>query len=607
MNKKKTWINILIYAGIPILIYIVMTMIHSSKPQKTYIYSEIVGHFKNQNVLEYRLNLGSREMKIKLKNGQELKYEAPSVIWLRDDIKEYIKEYNSNNPDSPMKQNIIPPAETPWFLSIIPTLIFSALAILPFFLMRRYTGGIIGEEGKPFSFGKSKIKNMANGERKATFAEVAGADEEKEELQEVVDFLQSPNKYNDLGARIPKGVLLIGPPGTGKTLLARAIAGEADVPFFSISGSEFVEMYVGLGASRVRDLFEQGKKNAPCIVFIDEIDAVGRHRGSGHGGAHDEREQTLNQLLVEMDGFGTNEGVVVIAATNRGDVLDRALLRPGRFDRQVVVGLPDIKGREDILKVHAKGKPLAPDVVLKTIAQSTTGFTGADLANVLNEAALLAARKGFRAITMSQIEEATVKVIMGTEKKSKVIKDADKKITAYHEAGHAVVTYYCKNTDEVVQEISIIPRGMAGGYTFYRPEEDKTHLSKKEMEETIISLLGGRVAEALVIGDIHTGASEDISRATEIARDMVMKYGMSTAIGPIHYSTDNDDAFVVNRNYSEKVAGLIDEEVQKIISEGYDKTESILKKETAKLHKIAEYLIKNEKMNGEKFREVMEE
>ncbi len=438
---------------------------------------------------------------------------------------------------------------------------------------------------------------------------MAGADEEKEELAELVEFLKNPAKYNDLGARIPKGVLLIGPPGTGKTLLARAVAGEAGVPFFSISGSDFVEMFVGVGASRVRDLFDQAKKNSPCIVFIDEIDAVGRQRGAGLGGGHDEREQTLNQLLVEMDGFGANEGVIMIAATNRPDVLDPALMRPGRFDRQVLVGYPDIKGREDILKVHAKGKPLAPDVILNTIAKSTAGFTGADLENLLNEAALLSARKNLKAITMEEIEEATIKVVVGTEKKSRVMTDKEKTLTAYHEAGHAVVTYFCK-TQDPVHQISIIPRGTAGGYTLSLPSEDRSYRSRSEMREDIQVCLGGRIAEDLVIGDISTGASSDIKRATKVANSMVTKYGMSATLGPIAYNSDKEEVFIGRdmgqvKNYSEKIAAEIDAEVKKIISDCYNEAERILKENVEKLHKVAKALFVKEKMGEDEFNQIM--
>ncbi len=439
---------------------------------------------------------------------------------------------------------------------------------------------------------------------------MAGADEEKEELREIVEFLKNPSKYNTLGARIPKGVLLVGPPGTGKTLLARAVAGEAGVPFFSISGSDFVEMFVGVGASRVRDLFDKAKKNHPCIIFIDEIDAVGRQRGAGLGGGHDEREQTLNQLLVEMDGFGANEGVIMIAATNRPDILDPALMRPGRFDRQVMVGYPDIKGREEILRVHAKGKPLAPDVVLSTIAKSTAGFTGADLENLLNEAALLAARKNHKAITMEEIEEATIKVVVGTEKKSRVMSEKEKKLTAYHEAGHAIASFFYCKTQDPVHQISIIPRGMAGGYTMHLPTEDRSYRSRDEMREELIVLLGGRVAEALVLDDISTGASNDIERATKIARAMVTKYGMSDKLGPITYGSDDSNPFLGKEmghisNYSEQTAAEIDEEIQSIISTAYQKTEKILKDHIDELHRLAGVLYEKEKIDGEQFQEVM--
>ncbi len=456
------------------------------------------------------------------------------------------------------------------------------------------------------TFGKAKFKNSNDEKKKTTFADVAGADEEKEELEEIVQFLKTPEKYNKLGAKIPKGVLLVGPPGTGKTLLARAVAGEAGVPFFSISGSDFVEMFVGVGASRVRDLFDTAKKNSPCIVFIDEIDAVGRQRGAGLGGGNDEREQTLNQLLVEMDGFGANEGVIVIAATNRPDVLDPAILRPGRFDRQVVVGYPDINGREAILKVHAREKPLAPDVNLRTIASSTAGFTGADLENVLNEAALLAARKNKRAITMEEIEEATIKVVVGTEKKSKVMSDKEKKLTAYHEAGHAICTQYCP-TQDPVHQISIIPRGRAGGYTMSLPTEDKTYSSRNEMLEDIVVLLGGRVAEALIMGDISTGASNDIERATSTAKSMVTKYGMSDVLGPVCYGSGNNEVFIGRdmgqvKDYSEETAAKIDQEILRIVNNGYKACEKLLKDHIDQLHNVAQYLIKHEKMSGDEFR-----
>lgn len=602
--------NMLFYIGIPILIIIFIITLFGTRSQKTEAYSDIIKYFKDQQVTEYSMNLGTGEMKLKLKDNQEIDYTAPNVLWLREDIKQFVDEYNNNNPDAQMKQNLIRASENSWWSSILLNLLtFVGLGLVWWFVMRKMMSGL-GDGGKTMTFGKAKVKNMTDEKRKTTFADVAGADEEKGELAELVEFLKNPSKYNDLGARIPKGVLLVGPPGTGKTLLARAVAGEAGVPFFSISGSDFVEMFVGVGASRVRDLFEQAKKNSPCIVFIDEIDAVGRQRGAGLGGGHDEREQTLNQLLVEMDGFGANEGVIMIAATNRPDVLDPALMRPGRFDRQVLVGYPDIKGREDILKVHSKGKPLAPDVVLNTVAKSTAGFTGADLENLLNEAALLSARKNLRAITMEEIEEATIKVVVGTEKKSRVMSDKEKTLTAYHEAGHAVVTYFCK-TQDPVHQISIIPRGMAGGYTMSLPAEDRSYKSRSEMNETIQVLLGGRVAEALIIGDISTGASNDIKRATEIATSMVTKYGMSQTLGPIAYGSENEEVFIGRdmgqvKNYSEKIAAEIDSEVKKIISEGYNETEKILKENVEKLHKVAKTLFDKEKMGAEEFNKIME-
>lgn len=609
-NQKKIR-NLLLYIGIPVVVLFIIIFLFSNRtPQgMTYKYSDIIDYFQSQKVTEYQLNLGTGEMAIKLDDGKTIGYVLPSVDLFYMDVKDSINEYNENHPDSKMVQDIIRPAETSWFISLLPTLIlFAGLIIFWMFMMRRLGSSMGGD--KQMNFGKAKIKQMSDEKRKTTFADVAGADEEKEELREIVEFLKNPSKYNTLGARIPKGVLLVGPPGTGKTLLARAVAGEAGVPFFSISGSDFVEMFVGVGASRVRDLFDKAKKNHPCIIFIDEIDAVGRQRGAGLGGGHDEREQTLNQLLVEMDGFGANEGVIMIAATNRPDILDPALMRPGRFDRQVMVGYPDIKGREEILRVHAKGKPLAPDVVLSTIAKSTAGFTGADLENLLNEAALLAARKNHRAITMEEIEEATIKVVVGTEKKSRVMSEKEKKLTAYHEAGHAIATYYCK-TQDPVHQISIIPRGMAGGYTMHLPTEDRTYRSRDEMREELVVLLGGRVAEALVLDDISTGASNDIERATKIARAMVTKYGMSDKLGPITYGTDDSNPFLGKEmghisNYSEQTASEIDEEIQSIISTAYEKTEKILQEHIDELHRLAGVLYEKEKIDGVEFQQVMD-
>ena len=609
-NQKKIR-NLLLYIGIPVVVlFIIIFLFNNRTPQTAaYKYSDIIGYFQDQEVSSYTLNLGTGEMVIHLEDGKTVGYVLPSVDLFYMDVRDSISQYNEEHPDARMEQDIIRPVETSWFISLLPTLILFAGLIIFWVIMMRRLGSSMGGD-KQMNFGKAKIKQMSDEKRKTTFADVAGADEEKEELREIVEFLKNPNKYNSLGARIPKGVLLVGPPGTGKTLLARAVAGEAGVPFFSISGSDFVEMFVGVGASRVRDLFDKAKKNHPCIIFIDEIDAVGRQRGAGLGGGHDEREQTLNQLLVEMDGFGANEGVIMIAATNRPDILDPALMRPGRFDRQVMVGYPDIKGREEILRVHAKGKPLAPDVVLSTIAKSTAGFTGADLENLLNEAALLAARKNHRAITMEEIEEATIKVVVGTEKKSRVMSEKEKKLTAYHEAGHAIATYYCK-TQDPVHQISIIPRGMAGGYTMHLPTEDRSYKSRDEMREELVVLLGGRVAEALVLDDISTGASNDIERATKIARAMVTKYGMSEKLGPITYGSADSNPFLGKEmghisNYSEQTASEIDEEIQSIISTAYQKTEKILTDHIDELHRLAGVLYEKEKIDGVEFQQVMD-
>ena len=491
------------------------------------------------------------------------------------------------------------------FMSYLVPLFGVVLVCVVFWLIIRQTQG---GGSKAMSFAKTKAR--VNSNIKVRFSDVAGAEEEKAELAEVVEFLKSPKKFSDLGARIPKGILLVGPPGTGKTLFAKAVAGEANVPFFSISGSDFVEMFVGVGASRVRDLFDAAKKSQPCIVFIDEIDAVGRQRGTGLGGGHDEREQTLNQLLVQMDGFETNEGIIVMAATNRADILDPALLRPGRFDRQIHVNLPDVRGREQILKVHARNKPLAPDVNFKVLARMTSGFSGADLENLLNEAALLAARRNLKAITMTEIEEATIKVVVGTEKKSHVMTERERKLTAYHEGGHAVVTYFCK-TQDPVHQISIIPRGMAGGYTMQLPAEDRSYRTRTEMQESLIVLLGGRVAESLTLDDISTGASNDIERATKTARAMVTKYGMSDKLGSIAYGRDDSEPFLGRdmghiRDYSEATASAIDAEIKHIVNTAYERTENILKEHMDKLQQVAQFLYHNEKMSGEEFRAVME-
>ena len=500
-------------------------------------------------------------------------------------------------------------------MSIVIELLTPFGVLIIFFLFWFFMmGGAANNSGagKSISFGKSKARMMTPADRnRVSFDDVAGVDEEKEELQEIVDFLRNPKKYTDMGARIPKGVLLVGQPGTGKTLLAKAVAGEAGVPFFIISGSDFVEMFVGVGASRVRDLFEQAKKNAPCIIFIDEIDAVGRQRGAGLGGGHDEREQTLNQLLVEMDGFSNNEGVIVLAATNRPDVLDKALLRAGRFDRQIVVGMPDVKAREQILEVHSRKKRLSEDVDLKVIAKNTSGFAGADLENVLNEAALLAARRNLTEIGMKEIEDAMVKVTMGPEKKTRVRSEKENKLVAYHEAGHAVVSHYLA-TQDPVHQISIVPRGMAGGYTMYRPTEDKSFMSKTEMEENIVSLLGGRVAESIILHDISTGASNDIERATKIARSMVTKYGMSDRIGTITLGSDQDEVFLGRdlaqaKEYSEETAGIIDEEVKAIVDKGYNKAKQLLTEHIDKLHAVAGILLEKEKIEADEFEQIFAE
>ncbi len=568
-------------------------------------YSEIMVEFDNYNVSEYEIDLGTGELNYKLRgDDKEYKYEVPNVSLFMEDIKNYRATYNRIHPDEPIKENLIKITDRSWIYSLIPVIVTVLLGCAILYFMMRQSGG----GGKYSSFGKANLKNQANA-RKATFSDVAGADEEKQELEEIVDFLKNPNKYKEIGAKVPKGVLLLGPPGTGKTLLARAVAGEAGCPFFPISGSDFVEMFVGVGASRVRDLFEQAKKHAPAIIFIDEIDAVGRHRGAGLGGGHDEREQTLNQLLVEMDGFTGNESVIIIAATNRRDILDPALLRPGRFDRQIVVGYPDVKGREEILKVHAKNKPLSPDVDLKIIAQTTQGFTGADLENLLNEAALLAARNSKMAITEKDIEEATMKVIAGPEKKSRIVSEHDRRVTAYHEAGHAVAAYNLPTQDKVHQ-VTIIQRGMAAGLTVTRPDSNDQHVSRNQMRENIVMLLGGRVAEELILDDICTGASNDIERATNTARNMVTKYGFSKKLGTVVYGSDNDEVFLGKdyghtRNYSESVAAQIDEEVKQIIEKAYNDCADILRNNIDKLHLLAKYLLKFEKINGEDFEKLM--
>ena len=665
-NKKAGAGRFLLVFGVAIAVILMVVFVFNNQQREKHLYSDIVGYFERMEVKAFTLDFGTGELKMQLRadadidenlvvnnvggglfgssqqntaspttknpkhkglgnltkdgdetNGAIITYSVPdvSVFWktLMGDLGDQkgtnlIEAYNEKYPNAPMVYDYSKATDNTWLWDLIPSIILIvAMIALWIFIMKRMAGGM-GDPTKTMGFGKAKIKNLNDEKRKTTFEDVAGADEEKEELEEIVLFLKDSSKFSALGARIPKGVLLVGPPGTGKTLLARAVAGEAGVPFFSISGSDFVEMFVGVGASRVRDLFDQAKKNSPCIIFIDEIDAVGRQRGAGVGGGNDEREQTLNQLLVEMDGFGINEGIIIIAATNRPDVLDPALMRPGRFDRQVVVNYPDIKGRKEILKVHAKDKPLAPDVKLEVIAGTTAGFTGADLENLLNEAALLAARKDLKAITMTEIQDAMMKVAVGSEKRSRVMSESEKKLTAYHEAGHAITFYACP-TQDPVHEISIIPRGLAGGYTMPQPTEDKSYRSKTSMEEDIVVCLGGRVAEALILGDISTGASNDIEKATETARAMVTKYGMSDRIGPINYS-GGQEVFIGKdmghaKDFSDATSAEIDEEVHRIISEAYKKTEDILTQYTPKLHEVAQYLIKHEKMNGEVFAAIM--
>lgn len=640
MDNKKKVRNLLLYLGIPILIIIITAAVLSTNKSTSPKTSELEQYFVQDMVDSFNIDYGSGQIEITLKEGMSpikstdsdsqsattatqtateqqktqsnskkskivVKGQLADIQRFLDDIKPY---YNPASTDE-IPHNLTRATDNSILMEMIPTIIIMIILIVAWVLiMKKMGGGGLG--GKEMSFGKAKIKNTNDEKRKTTFDDVAGADEEKEELAEVVEFLKAPEKYNKLGARIPKGVLLVGPPGTGKTLLARAVAGEAGVPFFSISGSDFVEMFVGVGASRVRDLFDQAKKNSPCIIFIDEIDAVGRQRGAGLGGGNDEREQTLNQLLVEMDGFGANEGVILIAATNRPDVLDPALMRPGRFDRQVVVSYPDVNGREAILRVHARKKPLAPDVNLKTIAKTTAGFTGADLENLLNEAALLAARKDKKAITMDEIKEATVKVVVGAEKKSKVMSEKEKKLTAYHEAGHAIL-FDKLETQDPVHEISIIPTGMAGGYTMPLPSEEKSYNSRRGMYEDIVVSLGGRVAEELIMDDISTGASNDIEKATKTARAMVTKYGMTKELGCVCYGTDNNSVFLGRdmgsrtQDYSEATAAKIDQLVLDMVNKAYGDATKILSDNMDKLHDIAKYLIKHEKMGSEDFTAVM--
>ena len=602
--KKRSWILPLVLIALFGYMAVQIFSLNSAAPKSEY--RTIIDYFRNEQVAEYELDFGTGELTILLNDEKKttITYDVPNLSLFLQDTHELVNEYNEKHPDAPIKQYYDAAEAVPWWLDMLPLLLTVLLMGGFWYLLMKRSGG----GSNPMAFAKLKPKQQDPNNR-VTFEDVAGADEEKEELEEIVQFLRDPAKFNALGARIPKGVLLMGPPGTGKTLLAKAVAGEAGVPFFSISGSDFVEMFVGVGASRVRDLFEQAKKSAPSIVFIDEIDAVGRHRGSGLGGGHDEREQTLNQLLVEMDGFAPNLGVIVMAATNRKDILDPALLRPGRFDRHITVNYPDVKGREAILRVHTRNKPIGPDVDLAVIARSTGGFTGADLENLTNEAALLAARKNRKAITMEDIQEATLKVVVGPEKRSHVITEKERRLTAYHEAGHAIVTYYCPLQDKVHQ-VSIVPRGWAGGFTLSLPEKDVSFQTKRWMEEEIAVLLAGRVSEQLVLGDISTGASNDIERATKIARAMVCRYGFSDKLGPMIYGSDQEEVFLGRdlghgRDYSEEVAGQIDEEARRFIDEGYNKALALLEEHMDQLHALAEYLMKYEKIEGDVFADVM--
>mgnify|MGYP003369123892 FL=1 len=645
MQHKPRFGGILVVAVlmVAVLFFVSLSPLLSASASSHINYSEIYYYFENHQVTSYRWDLGTNKLELWLKEGEiplpeatvqmgdqetsgllnslatseeealpanggtvYVVYKLPyGIDFGTGKISEFVDEYNEENPDAPMVFDYVAAKTSiPWLEIIFYVVMLGSLGML---FMSMYRGGA---GGGIMNVGRAKVKDQQENQRKATFADVAGADEEKAELQEVVEFLKAPGKFNSLGARIPHGVLLVGPPGTGKTLLARACAGEAGVPFYAISGSDFVEMYVGVGASRVRDLFEKAKKTMPSIVFIDEIDAVGRQRGAGLGGGHDEREQTLNQLLVEMDGFDANDGVIVMAATNRADILDKALLRPGRFDRQVYVGLPDVKGREEILKVHTKNKPLGPDVSLKTIARSTAGFSGADLENLVNEAALLAARRGKKAITEPEIEEASVKVMMGPEKKSHVVTDDELRLVAYHETGHAITGYFGKHHDPVHQ-ISIISRGGAGGYTMYLPEKDPSYVTKTAMFENIVSLLGGRVAEQLVLDDISTGASSDLQRATDTARAMVTRYGFSERMGPVVYGSDPGQTFLgrdfgQGKGYSEAIASEIDNEIRDIVDEAYETARRLLTEHMNELHKVANVLMEREKISGDEFRTLME-
>ena len=611
MSKKPQFARIIIILAVVVVLFLVFRQNFPSQTsgQK---YSEVISEFEDGNVKSFTLDVGNGNLEYTLVGATESTvYKMPYTYLFIEAFREggYREIYQEKHDGQDMEfYDFKYSGDNSVWIYLVPfIIIIVVLGGLIYYVMFVQNDGA----GKgAMNVGKAKVKNQADSKKKTTFRDVAGADEEKEELQEIVEFLKNPKKFNVLGARIPHGVLLVGPPGTGKTLLARACAGEAGVPFYTISGSDFVEMYVGVGASRVRDLFDKAKKTAPCIVFIDEIDAVGRQRGAGLGGGHDEREQTLNQLLVEMDGFDGNEGVIVVAATNRADILDKALLRPGRFDRQVYVGYPDVKGREEILKVHTRTKPLAPDVDLKIIAKTTPGFTGADLENLVNEAALLAARRGRKAIVEQDIEEASIKVMAGPEKKSRVVTERERKLTAYHEAGHAIAAYYC-DTSDPVHQITIIPHGPAGGFTMYRPDEDVQFKTRTQMLENLVSMLGGRVSEKLVLDDISTGASNDLERATSLARSMVTRYGFSEKLGPVVYDNDPGETFLGRdyghtRNYSEEIAGQIDAEVRGMLDNAFDNAQTILQNHMDKLHLISNTLLEREKLSGDQFRILME-
>lgn len=595
VSGAAVWIVISI-----VLIFASVAMVESGNRSETVSYSSFQEKWKSDEVQSIIVKDDGMTIEGKTRDNKSFTTYAPVSV-----LDSFMKE----QPKADVKVTFAPPSNSGAWLQIIPSILLIVLFLVFIFVFTQQSQGGGGGRGV-MNFGKSRAKMATPDSKKVTFKDVAGADEEKAELEEIVEFLKLPAKYTEMGARIPKGVLLVGPPGTGKTLLAKAIAGEAGVPFFSISGSDFVEMFVGVGASRVRDLFAEAKKSAPCLVFIDEIDAVGRQRGAGLGGGHDEREQTLNQLLVEMDGFGANEGIIMIAATNRPDILDPALLRPGRFDRQIFVGAPDVKGREEILKVHTKKKPLAEEVKLDVLAKRTPGFSGADLENLANEAALLAVRRDKKQITMLEMEEAITRVVVGPEKKSRVISELDRRLTAYHEAGHAVVAMFLENADPV-HEISIIPRGRAGGYTMHLPTEDKSYTSKSKLKDEMVSLLGGRVAEQLILGDISTGAKNDIDRTSAIARAMVMDYGMSDELGTIAYGGEQSEIFLgrdlgKNRNFSEEVGAKIDKEVKKFVDEAYTRAEKILSENENKLHAVAQALLEKEKLDGEEFKEIFQ-